>query len=454
MSMDSVTSTDGYEPTAADAYVSAPEPVSRDTLNEERHLIGYVLAHPGSASNKVLALPGECFTSPANRILWEIATERAWKGLEFDGPAVVSRLREQYPEYPALPDQAHKLAITFYGSPGVVPDSLVDDVRNGHVARRTEHVLTTAWQKLAAGRADLAREAMAGLDPNEGISDPWVTLDDAWHKALAEAEDPALIIPTPWPTLNRDYLSGGLKAREVHIAAGLAGTGKTALAQTMADHAARRGVNVAVFSLEMEDSDFARRAMSTSGGISMSETMRPKLDMTAESYGKVDEVREQIGGRVFVDDEADLTIRKLRNHARLAVRRHGVGFFIVDYAQLVDHDDSRLDERERIADVVRQLKKMAKELDVPVFLLVQPNRNAVLAGRKLTMSDLYGSGALERFAATILLLNKVKEQDEEGNPVDSPFVDFDVDKNRYGPAGSVRMIADLSRQRFEEISTS
>lgn len=454
MSNTSVTSDDQREPTAADEYVSAPEPVSRDTIDAERALIGYVLAHPGSASEDVLTMPGEYFTTPEHRVLWEVATERAWKGLGFDLAAVVSQLREHHPEFPALPEKAQKLGIQFYGTPGVLPASLADEVRSGHGARQTEQVLTRSWQYLASGRVDLARESMASLDPDEGITDPWTTLDDAWQKALVEAEDPAMIIPTPWPTLNRDYLGGGLKAREVHIAAGLAGTGKTALAQTLADHAARRGLNVAVFSLEMEDADFARRSMSSSGGISMSETMRPKLDMTAEAYGKAAEVRSSIGGRVFINDEPDLTIRRVRSYARLAVRRHQVQFFIVDYAQLVGHDNARLEERERITKVMEQLKHMAKELDVPVFLLAQPNRMAVLQGRKLTMSDLHGSGDLEKYAATVLLLNRVKERDEDGIEIDSPFVDFDVDKNRYGKCGSVRMLADLSRQTFEEMSTA
>lgn len=453
MSNTSVTSEE-YEPTAADEYVSAPEPVSRDTIDAERALIGYVLAHPGSASDEVLTLPGECFTTPEHRVLWEVATERAWKGLGFDLAVVMSQLQEQHPEFPALPEKAKKFGIQFYGTPGVVPASLADEVRNGHGARQTEQRLTRAWQHLASGRVDLARDAMASLDPDEGLADPWTSLDEAWEKALNEAEDPAMIVPTPWPTLNRDYLGGGLKAREVHIAAGLAGTGKTALAQTLADHVARRGINVAVFSLEMEDADFARRSMSTSGAISMSETMRPKLDMTAESYGKVDEVRSSIGGRVFINDEPDLTIQRVRSYARMAVRRHQVQFIVVDYAQLVGHDNGRLDERERITKTMEQLKHMAKELDIPVFLLAQPNRMAVLQGRKLTMSDLHGSGDLEKYAATVLLLNKVKEQDDEGNEVDSPFVDFDLDKNRYGKCGSVRMLADLSRQTFEEMSSS
>lgn len=96
---------------------------------------------------------------------------------------------------------------------------------------------------------------------------------------------------------------------------------------------------------------------------------------------------------------------------------------------------------------------MAKELRVPVLLLAQPNRNASYQGRKLEMTDLYGSGALEKFAAGVILLNKVMDQDDDGNNVPTEFVDFDIRKNRFGQNDvTVRMLADLSRQRFEELS--
>lgn len=74
-------------------------------------------------------------------------------------------------------------------------------------------------------------------------------------------------------------------------------------------------------------------------------------------------------------------------------------------------------------------------------------------GRKLEMTDLYGSGALEKFAAGVILLNKVMDEDADGNPIPSEFVDFDIRKNRFGQNDvTVRMLADLSRQRFEELS--
>ena len=451
----SVTSDNEHEPTAADAYAMAPEPVARDTREQERQLIGHVLANPANVSDDVLALPSEHMSSPGHAILWRIAVERAYAGHEqFDAVGVMNQLRDEYPDYPALPDQAKNYAIRYgFGIVGVVAETLAEEVSRGHAARETERTLLAAWQRLAAGYDQQAREIMTSIDPDAGVRDHWVTLAAAWDAARRDAENPAAIIPTPWRGINR-YLEGGMRARQVYVLAGLAGTGKTASAQQVVDHVADElGRTVAVFSLEMGQEDLSRRQMSTSGRVPMGEVMRPDLRLTKESTQAVNSVLERIGDRVLIDDSEELTVSQLRARARVAVRRYKAELIVVDYAQLVDHDNERLTERETISEVVKEISRMAKELRVPVLLLAQPNRNASYQGRKLEMTDLYGSGALEKFAAGVILLNKVMDEDADGNPIPSEFVDFDIRKNRFGQNDvTVRMLADLSRQRFEELS--
>src|SRR5690606_37701068 len=335
---------------------------------------------------------------------------------------------------------------------GLVARTLAEEVMRGHQARMIERRLVQAWSCLSRGRVAEASEIMTSLDPGAGVQDRWVTLRLAWKSAQEDAQNPAMIIPTPWRGINR-YLEGGMRARQVYVLSGLAGTGKTAAAQQVVDSAACEGRTVAVFSLEMGQVDLARRQMSTSGRVPMGEVMRPDLQLTRESTQAVNSVLERIGDQVLIDDSEELTVSQLRARARVAVRRYKAELIVVDYAQLVDHDNERLTERETISEVVKEISRMAKELRVPVLLLAQPNRNASYQGRKLEMTDLYGSGALEKFAAGVILLNKVMDQDDDGNNVPTEFVDFDIRKNRFGQNDvTVRMLADLSRQRFEELS--
>lgn len=444
------------QPTRVDGFATSLDPVALDTREQERQLIGYVLANPSAASDDVLALPVEHMSSRAHAILWRIAVERSYAGHEhFDAAGVMIQIRDEHPDFPSLPDQAKNYAIKYgFGGVGVVVLTLAEEVSNGHAARETEKALMSAWQRLAHGRVDEACQIMTGFDPTAGARDRWVTLADAWEAAKRDAENPAAIIPTPWKQINT-VLEGGMRARQVYAVMGGPGAGKTASAQQVVDHAAGElGRTVAVFSLEMGQEDLARRQMSTSGRVPMSEVMRPGLDLTKEATEAVDGVLGRIGGRILIDDSEELTVSELRARARLVTRRYKAELIAVDYAQLVEHDNGKLTEYERVSEVVKEIARMAKELRVPVLLLVQPNRNAKYQDRKLDLHDAHGSSAIEKFVAGAIVINKIWDQDDEGNKIPTEFVDFDIPKNRFGKSDvTVRMLSDMSRQRFEEMGS-
>lgn len=460
MSSTSVTSANHAEPepdgdappTEAAEYPTAPERVARDTSEQERQLIGYVLAYPAAASDAVLALPAEHMSSERHATLWKLATERSYAGHEqLDMVTITNRLRDESP-LPGLAEQAQKYILqSGINIVGVVGETLAEEISKGHGARMTEQALLTAWQRLAAGYDQQAREIMTSVDPDAGVRDQWVTLTEAWEAAKVDAENPAAVIPFPWAGLNRVY-EGGMRAKQIYAVIGGPGTGKTAGAQQVVAHAAEEGRTCAVFSLEMGREDLSRRQMSTSGGVAMSEVMRTGLDLTKDSIAAVDGVLDRIGGRILIDDSEELAVSELRARGRVAVRRYKAELLAVDYTQLVEHDNPRLSEYERISEVIKQITWMAKELRVPVLLLVQPNRNASYQGRKIELHDAHGSSAIEKFAAGAIILNKVWDEDDQGNRIPTEFVDFDVRKNRFGANDvTLRMLADFSRQRFEEL---
>lgn len=427
-----------------DRYAYAPEPVARDTLSEERVLLAAALVYPETLTDAVLDLPAEHLSSARHTELWAHLRDRALAGEPADVPAVA----EHFHGMPGMGDLIAKLAVDGLTRPPAQMSTLAAHVSAGHRARVTERALQAAWQRLAAGDVDAALEAMHAVDPTAGQVGLAVTLSEAWAEALSDAESGRNgVIPTPWPTLNSEYLSGGWRGGEVYFLAGAPGTGKTAAMQVIADHCARTGHTTLVFSLEMARTDLARRTMSTAGRIAMPEVMRPDLRMRRESYDAAGAALADIGDRLLIVDQPGLTSTQVREQARLYVRRHGVSVILLDYAQLVKATDPRLSERERIEHVCEELKLLARELHVPVVALAQPNRNAAMQGRRLAMTDLHGSGAMDRVAAMIILLNRV--EDEPSIP--ATCVDFDIDKNRYGRTGQIRMLADLAHQRFEEL---
>ncbi|MGI5507441.1 DnaB-like helicase C-terminal domain-containing protein [Lentzea sp. CA-135723] len=432
--------------TVLDVFAEAEEPVSRDTRRQELILLAMMLKTPLAMSREVLELPAGYFTGLRHQEVWEYLVERAEAGLDGDVPAVAWHLRDR-PGAEEFVSQLADLSLSLL--PGS-PETLVEIIAEGHRHRLTEQVLTASYQRLRDGDVDKAIEILGSIDTSVGTIDRPSTLLDAWAQAQEEAELGLPVVPSPWPKLNAEHLGGGWRGRACYFFAGMPGAGKTVALQCIAADAAERERNVSMFSLEMVRSDLARRFLSTAARVPMSEMMRPKLDLLVETRDAVNKALARIGRRVHIHDPR-LTASQLRAQARIDVRRHGCDLIGIDYVQLIKADDPRMPERERIEYVVGELDDMAKELCVPVVALVQPNRGAALAERKLQMTDMFGSGALERFGSMVVLLNKVVDEDEQGKPVATGLVDFDIDKCRFGPTGSVRMVADFGRQRFEEV---
>lgn len=432
--------------TVLDAFAEAEEPISRDTRRQELILLAMMLKTPLAMSREVLELPAAYFTGLRHQEVWTYLVERAEAGLDADVPAVAWHLRER----PGAEQFISSLAdLSLSLLPGT-PETLVEIISDGHRHRATEQVLTASYQSLRNGDVDRAIEVLGSIDTSVGTVDRPSTLLDAWSQAQQEAELGLTVVPSPWPKLNAEHLGGGWRGRSLYFFAGMPGAGKTVAAQVITADAAERDRNVSVYSLEMVRSDLSRRLLSTAARVPMSEMMRPRLDLLPETQQAVNGALARIGQRVHIRDPR-MTAGQLRAQARIDVRRHGCDLLVIDYVQLIKADDPRLPERERIEYVVGELDDMAKELGVPVVALVQPNRGAAIAERKLQMTDMYGSGALERYGSMVILLNKVFDEDEKGKPVPTNLVDFDIDKNRYGQTGSVRMVADFGRQRFEEL---
>lgn len=432
--------------TVLDVFAESEEPISRDTRREELTLLAMMLKMPLAMSRTVLELPPAFFTGLRHQELWAYLVDRAEAGLDGDVPAVCWHFRDR----PGAEEFISSLAdLSLSLLPGT-PETLVEIISDGHRHRATEQVLTASYQSLRNGDVDRAIEVLGSIDTSVGTIDRPSTLLDAWAQAQQEAELGLTVVPSPWPKLNSEYLGGGWRGRSLYFLAGMPGAGKTVALQCIASDAAERERNVAVYSLEMVRSDLSRRLLSTAARVPMSEMMRPRLDLLPETQQAVTAALARIGQRVHIRDPR-LTVGQLRAQARTDVKRHGCDLIAIDYVQLIKADDPRLPERERIEYVVGELDDMAKELAVPVVALVQPNRGAAIAERKLQMTDMYGSGALERFGSMVVLLNKVFDEDEKGKPVPTGLVDFDIDKNRYGAVGSVRMVADFGRQRFEEL---
>jgi replicative DNA helicase len=245
-------------------------------------------------------------------------------------------------------------------------------------------------------------------------------------------------------------MTDGLHAGDMFVIAARPSMGKTSLAMNIAENVVlNQKIPVAVFSLEMTKAQLAMRMMSSNARVNMRnvrdgfirESDFPKLTSAAGRLSNAP---------LYIDDTPSLSILQLRSRARRVVQQFGVKLFVVDYLQLAKSTSQRAHNREQeIADISGGLKAIAKELDVPVVVLAQLNRDIEREkNRKPRLSDLRESGSLEQDADIVGLLYK-PNRDGDDDESDGVAVNLLIAKQRSGPTGDVRLTFLKTFTRFE-----
>jgi replicative DNA helicase len=253
-----------------------------------------------------------------------------------------------------------------------------------------------------------------------------------------------------------DKMTTGLHGGEMVVIAARPSVGKTSLAMNIAEHVAiDLRLPVGVFSLEMSAASLVLRTLCSRSRVNLrnvregflAERDFPKLTGAA---GKL------AGAPLFIDDTSGLSILQLRAGARRMHQQHQVKLFVIDYLQLLHSTSARAENRQQeIADISAGLKGLAKELDVPVIVLSQLNREPEKRerGAEPRLSDLRESGSIEQDADLVCLLYKPGkgDDDETGSQADDEAlpVNLLIAKQRNGPTGEVRLTFLKPYTRFE-----
>lgn len=243
-----------------------------------------------------------------------------------------------------------------------------------------------------------------------------------------------------------DRMLNPLRPGELAIIGARPSVGKTSLALNIAEHAARAGVTVAMFSMEMTSVELAVRTIAGATEIPAGRFREHRL--SDAHWQRIQEVMPGLHALpMHIDESGGLTIQEITARARVQARKlGGIGLLLVDYLQLA-HADGRYDNRAvEIGAVTRGLKALAKELQCPVIALSQLNREAAKERKWPTISELRDSGSIESDADVILLLHRdyVSSQDE-AQMFDALVI---VGKQRNGGIGHVQLDYDPRLTRF------
>ena len=251
-----------------------------------------------------------------------------------------------------------------------------------------------------------------------------------------------------------DKMTSGMHGGEMIVIAARPSMGKTSLAMNIAEHVAvEEKLPVGVFSLEMTSESLVLRMLCSRSRVNLrnirdgflAERDFPKLTGAA---GKL------ANSPLYIDDSAGLSILQLRAKARRMFQQFGIKLFVIDYLQLLNSTSRRSDNRQQeIADISNGIKALAKELNVPVIVLSQLNRELEKdRNRKPRLSDLRESGAIEQDADLVGLLYKASTgEDEDGGAPEQEAagVNLYIAKQRNGPTGDVNLTFMRSYTRFE-----
>ena len=213
-----------------------------------------------------------------------------------------------------------------------------------------------------------------------------------------------------------DKITAGWQKSDLIIIAGRPGMGKTTFALSVAKNAAvDNNIPIAIFTLEMTNEQLVDRLISNVCQIVGSNILSGQLDQG--EFDRLDTLRDTLGNApIYIDETPSLRIFELRSKARRLVQEKGVQLIIIDYLQLMTAKVNNFGSRqEEVATISRQLKGLAKELNVPVIALSQLNRGIDTRinegdenseAKEPKLSDLRESGAIEQDADMVLFVHR------------------------------------------------
>lgn len=435
--------------TAARA-VSSVDRLPPHSIEAEQGVLGCVFLSPHECMGECI----EKFKQGANvfydlrhQVIYELLAEMYDKKEAIDVITVQQRLKDKQ-QLEAVGGIAYLATL-----PDTVPSAAnlsfyVNILREKYILRKMISTCTNVVARVyehegkVDGLVDEVETEILRLS-EERVEAQTLMIKDVVHKAINRLEqyhaNQGMLtgIATGFPDL--DKLTTGMHGGEMIVIAARPSMGKTSLAMNIAEAVAiDQKLPVGVFSLEMSSESLVLRMLCSRARVNLrnvregffSERDFPKITSAA---GKL------AASPLYIDDTAGLSILQLRAKARRMWQQYGIKLFVVDYLQLLHSTARRAENRQQeIADISSGVKALAKELDVPVIVLSQLNRELEKEkNRKPRMSDLRESGAIEQDADLIGLLYKPNAgDDDEGPSIEQEAVPVNllIAKQRNGPA--------------------
>lgn len=276
---------------------------------------------------------------------------------------------------------------------------------------------------------------------------------------LSQQNEEITGLPTGYPEL--DKMTAGLQPEELIILAARPAVGKTAFALNIAQNiGTRTDRSVAIFSLEMGAESLVNRMLCAEGTIEAGHLRTGQL--TEEEWHHLIMAMGSLSRTsIFIDDTPGIKVSEIRARCRrLAQEKGNLGLILIDYLQLIE-GSGRESRQQEVSEISRQLKKLAKELKVPVIALSQLSRSVEQRqDKRPVLSDIRESGSIEQDADIVAFLYREdyyqrqgteEDKKEEEQAVDD-VIEVIIEKNRSGARGTVELLFKKEYNKFASIS--
>ncbi len=259
-------------------------------------------------------------------------------------------------------------------------------------------------------------------------------------------------VPTGFDAI--DEITSGLQSSDLVVIAARPGVGKTSLALNIAINASVKYQNpVAIFSLEMSKQQLALRLLSMEARVRYMSILRGYLEFS--EFQRLNKAASVIqNAPIVIDDKPAISMLEIRAKARRLKAENKLKLLIIDYLQIMEQPREAENTQAAIAALSGSLKALAKELDVPVLLLSQLNREGERRDfKRPQLSDLRGSGAIEQDADLIIFIHRPELYSKEDNPKEKGIAEILIAKHRNGPTKNLKLTFIGEYTRFENYAS-
>jgi replicative DNA helicase len=435
----------------------------------EEAVLGAIMLEKSAFDNVVEIIKPECFYVDAHQRIFKAMKELAEKNSPIDMLTVVEQLKSTS-ELDIVGGAYYITKLTNYvvSSANIETHSriVVQKFIQRELIRISGEILGDAYED-STDVFDLLDDAESKLFEitNNHLRRNYESIENVLVKTITNIEemrnrqDSITGVPSGFASI--DQVTYGWQNSDLIILAARPSVGKTAFALNLARNAAldpNKPTAVGLFSLEMSAGQLVQRILSAESEIKMEKISRGKMEEYEMQQLYKKGITKLSKAPIYIDDSAALNIFELRAKCRRLVQKHKVGIVIIDYLQLMSgSSDNKGGNREQeISTISRNLKGLAKELNIPIIALSQLSREVEKRKENNKMpqlSDLRESGAIEQDADLVMFLYRPEYHEINNNEMgDSTKGEtfLKIAKHRNGTLETIKLKAMLHIQKFQD----